>query len=319
MSKILPILIRATGLGEHDILRIVGNAPVRYKTYIIPKRNGGERVISQPARELKALQRAISEEILSRLPVHSAATAYRTGVSIKANAAAHVKNGPILKYDFKDFFPSISAYDWHLYCRNHDLFDDAQDIFMSTQILFRKYGRLGLRLAIGAPSSPVLSNVLMHDFDSFITEIVSKDSVTYTRYADDLTFSARRTGFLTGVDRSLREAIRSIRSPDLMINEDKTVLATPKYKRMVTGLVLTNDSKVSIGYRRKREIRAALNNEKYGRLTLVERAKLAGLLAFVNDVEPDFLARLKVKYGEELIQRLKTTRMSSRLGMPVGR
>jgi hypothetical protein len=153
----------------------------------------------------------------------------------------------------------------------------------------------------------------MHDFDALITEMVSKDEVAYTRYADDLTFSARRTGFLTDVERSLREAIRSTKSPHLMINEDKTVLATTKYKRMVTGLILTNDCKVSIGYKRKREIRAALNNEKYGRLTLRERVQLAGLLAFVNDVEPEFLTRLKAKYGDEMLQRLKAARKPSRL------
>lgn len=313
MSKLLPLLIEATGLREHDILSIVSGAPVRYKTYVIPKRNGGVRTISQPARELKALQRVVSAEVLAQMPVHPAATAYRAGASIKANAATHAENGPIIKFDFKDFFPSIAARDWHLYCQKHAVFEDEQDIGISTQILFRRYDRLGLRLAIGAPSSPILSNVLMYDFDALIAELVSKDEVTYTRYADDLTFSAKRTGFLTGVGKSLKEAIRSTKSPHLKINDDKTVLATTKYKRMVTGLILTNDRKVSIGYKRKRAIRAALNNEKYGRLTLHERVQLAGLLAFVNDVEPEFLARLKAKYGEELIQRLKAARKPPRL------
>jgi RNA-directed DNA polymerase len=129
--------------------------------------------------------------------------------------------------------------------------------------------------------------------------------VRYTRYADDMTFSAKRTGFLTVVEKSLRKAIREIKSPSLTINEAKTVLATIKYKRFVTGLVLTNDGKVSIGQERKRKIRAALHSDFYGRLQLAQRKELAGLLAFVSDVEPQFLERLEKKYGRDLIRRLR--------------
>src|SRR4051794_3337072 len=124
MSRLLPILVAGTGLGEHDVLAIVRNAPIRYKTYPIRKRNGGERLISQPARELKALQRVLAESFLSQLPVHRAATAYRPGVSIRDNAAAHVLNGPILKFDFKEFFPSITSHDWRIYSQKNSLFED---------------------------------------------------------------------------------------------------------------------------------------------------------------------------------------------------
>lgn len=306
MSKLLPLLTSGTGLSEHDVLKIVRNAPVRYKTYPIAKRDGGERIISQPARELKALQRILAAELLSDLPVHAAATAYRPGISIRTNASAHAKNGPILKFDFKEFFPSIRAKDWRAYCEKNSLFTDARDLWISTNVFFQKrYGSASLRLAIGAPSSPSLSNVLMNDFDAKITELVSRDRVVYTRYADDLTFSAKRTGFLTGVENTLRKTIRETKSPSLTINETKTVLATTKYKRFVTGLILTNEGLVSIGHERKRKIRAALHHELLGKLEPRKRIELAGLLAFVHDVEPQFLARLELKYGADLIRRLK--------------
>ncbi len=307
MSRLLPLLISGTGLSEHDILKVVRNAPVRYKTYAIQKRNGGERIISQPARELKALQRVLVEGLLYRLPVHPAATAYRIGVSIKANANAHVQNGPILKFDFKDFFPSITSNDWKQYCEEKALFEDARDIWISTNIFFhRPSGSARLRLAIGAPSSPCLSNVLMNDFDTQITDMVSSDKVTYTRYADDLTFSAKRTGFLNGIEKGLRRKLREITSPSLTLNVSKTVLATKKYKRQVTGLILTNDKEVSLGHARKRKIRAALHYELHGRLDPQQRAELAGFLAFVNDVEPKFLSKLEAKYGAALIRGLKS-------------
>ena len=309
MSRLLPLLVSETGLSEYDIMKIVRNAPKRYKTYPIGKRNGGERIISQPARELKALQRILVDKVLSGLPVHPAATAYRKGTSIRVNAAVHAGNGPILKFDFKDFFPSIVARDWRVYCEKKALFADAVDVWISTNIFFRKAGsHPSLRLAIGAPSSPSLSNILMNEFDAKIVELVSQDRVKYTRYADDMTFSAARTGFLTIVEKALRKTIKEIKSPALTINSEKTVLATRKYKRFVTGLVLTNDGEVSIGQDRKRKIRAALHNERYGRLEPLQRTELAGLLAFVYDVEPEFFARLEQKYGQGLIRRLRAER-----------
>ncbi len=185
------------------------------------------------------------------------------------------------------------------------VFNDKEDIDISTRILFHqsKAGSM-LRLAIGAPSSPPLSNVLMFNFDSKMSELVSRDHVTYTRYADDLTFSAKRTGFLNGVERTLRQLIREMRSPSLKINEAKTVLATRKHKRLVTGLVLTNDGEVSIGYERKRALRAALHHAELGRLDRAQKLRLRGLLAFVQAVEPTFFDRLVDRYGSTLITNL---------------
>jgi hypothetical protein len=274
--------------------------------YQIPKKTGGSREIAQPAREVKALQRVLEREFLSKLPVHPAAMAYRRGRSIRDNALLHVENGPILKMDFREFFPSIRPHHWHAYCDDRGIFQDAFERLITTNILFfRKRGSAITRLAIGAPSSPHLSNLLMYLFDALITEKVEKDYVTYSRYADDLTFSAKRTGYLTVVQDAVREAIKEVPWPNLVINEGKTVVATTKYHRQVTGLVLSNDQKVSIGRERKRNLRAAVHRASLGQLSAEQLGRLAGNLAFVNAVEPDFLARLEKKYGPEVLQMIK--------------
>lgn len=306
MSRLISLLVMETGLGEQDVRSIIATAPSRYKTYSIPKRRGGERIISQPAYELKIIQRVLSQEVVSRLPVHDAAMAYRKGKSIRDNATAHVNGNCVLKFDFTEFFPSIVSTDWTRYCARNKVFEDEEDIRLSANILFHRarYGSV-LRLAIGAPSSPGLSNALMFDFDSRISEAVAADKVAYTRYADDLTFSARRVGNLSGVGRMLRQIVKEIDTPRLRINEEKTVLATKKVRRMVTGLVLADDGLVSLGRDRKREIRAALHRYMVGGLDVAARAQLAGRLAFVNSVEPSFLMRLSRRYGQDSIERLK--------------
>lgn len=239
--------------------------------------------------------------------MHVAATAYCPGKSIWNNAEAHVKGGAILKFDFANFFPSIVSADWHRYCQRYELFDDAEDILLSANVLFSrsKHGSV-LRLAIGAPSSPILSNILMTDFDERISQAVAKDKVIYTRYADDITFSAKRAGNLSGVELVLRKLLRNMPSPKLRLNEKKTVLATRKYRRVVTGLVLADDGQVSLGHERKRNIRAAIHRYCLGKLDAEQTTKLVGLLAFVNSVEPDFLDRLASKYGAETLAALKT-------------
>lgn len=313
MSRLLATLAVETGLNIHDVRAIARNAPVRYKIFHIPKRSGGTRLISQPAREVKALQKALVSEVLRHQPVHTSATAYRAGKSIKYNAEIHASNSPILKFDFKDFFSSIRDRDWHMYCETTSLFDDPEDIHLSTKILFHQMeGSSALRLAIGAPSSPCLSNILMNTFDTKIASLVAKDYVTYTRYADDLTFSARRTGFLVNVEKTLRQVVRELKSPSLTINEQKTVMITQKYRRSVTGLVLTNDGLVSIGHERKRNIRAALHHAEQGKLAEAEKARLGGLIAFAQSIEPEFLKRLIKRYGADLIADVKASSKSMR-------
>ena len=305
MSDLIPLLVAETGLSEVNIRSVTRNASIRYKTYSIPKRNGGIRLISQPAREVKALQKVIVSFVIKKLPVHSSAMAYRPGISIRDNAIAHVSSGSILKYDFESFFPSIPARDWEFYCLKNKVFAHQEDVALSTKILFyQRTPSSTACLAIGAPSSPALSNALMFDFDDAVCRIVSRDQVTYTRYADDLTFSAKRTGFLTVVDKALRRVIRATKFPSLKINESKTVSATRRYKRFVTGLVLTNDGNVSIGHERKRAIRAALHHAEQEKLDDDGKRKLRGLLAFIQNVEPNFFNRLEDKYGSALIASL---------------
>ncbi|MGV1954472.1 retron St85 family RNA-directed DNA polymerase [Agrobacterium sp. 22-214-1] len=307
MSEILRALSEATGLSDWDLRAIIGNAPDRYKVYHIDKRRGGRREIAQPARELKVLQRALHDIFLARLPVHPAAMAYRPGIGLRQNALAHSHNGPILKFDFQDFFPSLRAEDWEEYCHRHDVFNNKEDVALSSKIIFRRKNRHSsvLRLAIGAPSSPHVSNILMFEFDDAIQTYCASQKVTYTRYADDLTFSAQRTGFLTGVPKALERIVKDLTSPRLKINYEKTVLATKKYKRMVTGLILTNDGSVSLGQLRKRNLRAGVHRWMLGVLSNADTCRLAGQLSFAEDIEPDFVARLASKYGAQAIADIK--------------
>ncbi|TGR29100.1 MULTISPECIES: retron St85 family RNA-directed DNA polymerase [unclassified Mesorhizobium] len=308
MVGIIELLAINTGMDTGLVERIMVTAPVRYKTYFIPKRHGGLRKISQPALEVKVLQRALIEVLLNELPVHDAATAYRTGMSIKDNALRHAGHGPIMKMDFKEFFPSIFARDWDQYCETTEVLTEPREIYLTTRLMFQRPRDSSLlRLAIGAPSSPVLSNALLFEFDEMLTAEVAKDHVVYTRYADDLTFSAPRTGHLVNVEKAVRTVIKAIRRPKLTINEDKTQRITTKFGRHVTGLTLTNDGEVSVGHERKRQLHAAVHRALHGKLDVIELGKLKGILGFVNSAEPEFIVTLRKKYGSKIIDSIQKT------------
>ncbi len=305
MGKLIAQLASASGLLENDVRKIVMTAHRRYKHYKIKKRDGSDREISQPAKEVKLLQRIFQKEILSALPVHPSATAYEKGLSIKENAERHMHNGPILKLDFCNFFPSIKSNDWVRYAESHELLDDDEDRELSARLLFKSNANSGqLRLAIGAPTSPHISNILMYEFDRLMSEKAAKEVVTYTRYADDLTFSAKRTGYLQPIEKLVRKTLGEIEFPRLRLNDEKTVLATKKYRRVVTGLTLTNDGKISIGRERKKLIRAMVNRSITGSLDDENTQRLIGFLAFAHDAEPEFVLRLKLKYGELNMSKL---------------
>ena len=304
---ILEVLAIETAMSLDFVDRIVKTAPSRYKTYQIPKRSGGQRTISQPAKEVKLLQRALIDVLLRTLPVHDAATAYRMGMSIKDNALRHIGDGPILKMDFKDFFPSITPIDWSEYCKATGILTDPLDIKQTTLLMFqRPKGSSGLRLGIGAPSSPFLSNALLFEFDRQVTEAVAHDHVIYSRYADDLTFSAPRTGHLVNVEKLVRNTLAGLVYPKkLSLNMDKTTRVTRKFGRHVTGLTLTNDGAVSIGHKRKRLIHSQVHRASLNQLDADDLIALKGMLGFVNSAEPEFMDILRRRYGANTLVRIQ--------------
>lgn len=308
MPEFLTRLGVAVLLPQDELMGLIRSAPHRYKVFQIPKRTPGQfRTIAQPAKEVKALQYWVMNHVLSEFEVHPAATGYRKGRSIAHNARPHTLGRFLLKLDFKDFFPSLKAHDFRLFLKRNKTDLDNESIEALCRILFwRPKGTKDLRLSIGAPTSPILSNILMIDFDMRVSTFCAAHNVTYTRYADDLSFSANSSEQLRLVEKTVVELCARSKSPSLTINQEKTVRVSKRHARRVTGLVLTNDRKVSLGREEKRRIRAWVHHFVTNRLDAEQIQKLRGMLNYVNSVEPAFLRRLRKKYGAGTITSLQT-------------
>lgn len=305
MPDLLTSLGRAVLLPRKQLQVLIYSSPHRYKVYQIPKRTPGQfRTIAQPAKEVKVLQYWAMKHVLSRFDVHRAATAYRRNRSILHNAQPHTRGRFLLKMDFKDFFPSLKAHDFRVFLKRCQPKFDAEEIGALCSILFwspKGASPPELCLSIGAPTSPLLSNILMGDFDRHIYRFCRDRQISYTRYADDLSFSSKHSEVLAEAEMAVVDFCARSKSPALAVNEAKTVRLSKRDSRRVTGLVLTNDDKVSLGRETKRQIRAQMHHFVLGRLKDEEILKLRGMLAYVNSVESAFMHRLRKKYGDDAV------------------
>ncbi|HEY3940006.1 MAG TPA: retron St85 family RNA-directed DNA polymerase [Bryobacteraceae bacterium] len=303
MPELLKTIGKDMPMTDAELAKLIRSAPKRYKVFEIPKRSPGQfRTIAQPAREVKLLQYWVITNILAKLPVHRSATAYRKTVGLADNARPHLHSRYLLKLDFRDFFPSIRARDFEIYMDTPSPSWDEEDVKLLCRILFwTPKGERALRLSIGAPSSPILSNILLYHFDHQVAEACERLGVTYTRYADDMSFSANESRLLQSVEEHVVNLCRASKSPHLELHEAKTVRVSMRQARRVTSLVLTNDKQLSLGREQKRRISATVHRFLKGQLSREEITRLKGMLAYIHSVEPTFLRRLEVKYGSNLL------------------
>jgi hypothetical protein len=304
----MEVLCSRAPFSRSEIADIVATASRRYKTFKVLKRQGqGHRTIAQPSAEVKLLQRVVLDEIVGYWPVHSAAVGYRRGKSILNHARLHAASRFLLKLDFKDFFPSITASDVRQHAQSQARPRlTEEDLQVLTRILCWRNKQTGsFCLSIGAPSSPACSNALLFDFDAALSEECRRRGVTYSRYADDLAFSCMTPKTLHEIEQITRALLLDLRYPRLRLNDRKTVNVSKRHRRTLVGLVLSAQGEVSLGRERKRTIRAMVHAFTLGKLNVEEVNSLRGMLAYAWSIEPAFIDSLMRAYGPEHLMLLQ--------------
>jgi RNA-directed DNA polymerase len=255
---------------------------------------------------LKALQRYLLQVKLSQFPIHDAATGYIKKRNILYNAKQHKNSRVVMKLDFRDFFPNIKVRDWNRFVSTkRPSFIDPQDMWAYRNILF--WGQRSSSpqcLSIGAPTSPALSNILLYDLDTALSRAADTANVVYTRYADDITVSGASIESVRGFEDRLMQILRRMKSPVLTLNDEKRGIYLRGQRRMVTGLIVTPVGSVSIGRERKRLLSAMMHKALLGESDSEQMNHLKGMLGFCLGNEPEFVSRLRVKYGDEFVDRV---------------
>lgn len=303
---ILNDICDALCLDKDALMSFAVSAPHRYKIYEIPKRNSREtRTIAHPSKELKFIQRILIPILEDVMPVHECAFAYKAGVGIKENAAAHINTKYLLKMDFENYFPSITPEIMFFILKNIGVNYDEDDRYFLKNILFRRSrNNTALKLSIGAPSSPLISNFILCLFDEEIKNKCDARKINYTRYADDLTFSTNVKDILFDIPEIVNSALAKHTQDRIKINTKKTIFSSKAHNRHVTGITISNDDCLSIGRDRKRLISSMIHRFTKNSLSNDDIQTLQGLFAFAKHIEPDFHARMSNKYGEDNLIRL---------------
>lgn len=287
------------------INEIADTADERYNKFSVPKKNGGTRVIYQPQKELKFLQRALHDYFLKKIPVHQACCAYQEGSSIKKNAERHAQNNFLLRLDFVDFFKSITSNDVLHFLMENKLHHDWND--NDSQLLLKLVCFKG-RLTMGSVTSPLLSNLICKNLDLCISELAISKGITYSRYADDIYLSTKNENILFEIPKKVISILRNIDYPkNLILNSTKTIHSSRKRKMTITGLVITNDRTVSIGRKKKREIRSLVH--KWDELTVEKKKYLQGYLSYCTSIEPAFINSLCEKFSARKIRDIKKQKL----------
>ena len=286
-----------------------------YHSFTIPKKSGGSRQIDAPQKSLKLLQASLIPVFEAMLVPSPDAFGFLPGRSIVDNAKAHLGKDTVLNVDIKGFFPSITT------GRLTTVFRNAKDVQVSAYMA-RSLARLVTldgRLPQGSPASPVLTNLVSVRLDARLAGLARKYGCRYSRYVDDISFSASGPRAL----HRLMPHLESILNREgFGLNPDKTRIQSASMRQEVTGLVLSHAKStvpVQVNTPRKfrRVTRSMLHSwRQHGLLDAATRSGMVGdgaSGAFVNTVrgriahlrhvaETAEVQRFKVDF-DELIKR----------------
>ncbi len=282
-----------------------------YIRFTVPKKSGGTRELAAPHAKLAAVQDWILANILEKIPTHSAAHGFVKGRSTLTNARPHADRFALINCDLQDFFPTINVH------RVIGLFTDFGFSPASATILALlctesprrvvNYAGQTFHVATGprclpqgACTSPAISNLISRRLDSRLTGISKKLGFTYTRYADDLSFSVptpavppedpahpnRKIAYLLARIRHITQ------DEGFTVNEKKTRVNRRNSSQRVTGIVV-NSSQPSVPRKLRRRLRAVLHQAETTGLAAQNKSQrphfesyVHGMLAYIHMVNP---------------------------------
>lgn len=325
-SKGLPVIFDQQHLSyllcmEHRNLRqLVKSASSYYKYFAIKKRRGGLRRIMSPYSELRDVQTWIKENILDKIELPNCVKAFVKGRNIMENAKMHEGRKYILKVDITNFFESIGVRQVYVAFRKmgydrsvaawlanlctakiedykYEQLEDQEEIQKLFDDLYHKSEPF---LVQGAPTSPGLANIICNRMDKRMMGLANKHGFTYSRYADDMTFSADKKDRLPKVSM-IRKIVET---EGFHLNDEKIELLHEGNRQIVTGLLVDNHVRVPGRYKKdiKRHIHFCL---KYGGREHFHRIApgkafgkewLAGRIRYIHSVEPETAKKLWAEF-----------------------
>jgi RNA-directed DNA polymerase len=279
------------GTTEREYNHLIANIEHHYHTTHIPKKRGGFRIVDAPSPRLKAIQSTINSKILRFVKLQRSATGFREGKSIRDNAHSHRNKYAVYGVDLENFFHSVHQ------SRVYTAFVNlgfTQSVARAITAICCFEGRLPM----GAPTSPMISNIVASRLDRRLEGLAKVENVSYSRYADDLTLSFSSKSAM----RIIPLVKEIIEEEGFRINHAKEEIRYQNQRQMVTGLVVNQS--VNVRKNDYKKLRAVLHNsyrygvssemKKWGADNLQQfRAQLLGHIEFIAMINKEKGERLR--------------------------
>lgn len=280
-----------------------------YTRFQIPKKRGGMRNVSSPKPTLRIAQSYVQNEILSKVPIHGAASAFFPGASVVQNAAKHAEKAVVIRIDLKDFFPSIGFKRVKNCFQNLGYSEGVSTVFalVCTEAPRVELSLDGQRYHVavsdrvlpqGACTSPALTNILCRRLDARLENLAKSLGFAYSRYADDLVFSSENCD--ADVKKMIGLTRKIVAEERFEVNDEKTNVMRPNQKQVVTGLVVNAGKTPRVSRDELRRFRAFLHqtgeigeaamSEKLGKSA---RGYATGMLAWIAMSDAEKAAKLR--------------------------
>lgn len=263
-----------------------------YKSFEIPKKNGGVRVINAPQGDLKELQRKLATKLyehqerclINANVVKKVSHGFEKNRGIITNAVVHKNKKIVMNLDIENFFESFH------FGRVAGYFEKNRDLLLPREIaiIIAQLTCFNGSLPQGSPCSPIITNLICNILDIRMIKLAQRYRVDYTRYADDLTFSTNDMHFVHNYDIFYLRVKEIIESFGLSLNEKKTRLLFNNSRQEVTGIVVNNHINVKREY--YKNTRSMANHlYRYGKYEVGEETgsilQLEGRFSFINQID----------------------------------
>ena len=263
-----------------------------YTEFEIPKKSGEPRRICAPTGDLKGVQRQLADalwehqkSIYEELGIKpNISHAFEEGKSIITNAKIHRNKRIVINVDLSDFFDSIHIGRVCGFFEKNKHFNLPHEPAITIAQLACYQGKLPQ----GAPTSPIITNLVCQVLDKHLLSFAKRYRLDYTRYADDITFSTNDKAFLETWDSFYAELEKMIRKAGFSLNEKKTRITYRDSKQVVTGLVV--NKKISVDHAYCRKVRAMAHSLYTNGSYSVDGVEgnirqLEGRFAFIDQIE----------------------------------
>jgi RNA-directed DNA polymerase len=269
-----------------------------------------KKVIYGCSEELKAVHKFLNSFIFRKLKVRNDLVfSYRTGHNVLDALTPHAESKFYFKTDISNFFPSIKS-DLVLSTLELNVADLAISDLREHLKRITDLVTLQGALPVGFSTSPLLSNACLYNFDNKISLFCEDSGLIYSRYSDDIIISSGSK--INGMD--MQKTLDSMLSDGELlrfkINEKKTRLLSKGNKVKLLGAVILPSGKITVDMQVKKRVESMIHfymndKEKFidfsGVSYDVALNNLSGLLNHISSIDSDYLDKLRMKYGNAII------------------